>query len=187
MNNKKVLQSTFQAMAFTIHTYSNSHTYTHMYTHTHAHAHTHPWACTRTCTCTHTHPHTPTHMILNNASAFRGVVQKGTLWTCKVRAFKIDAAIWNAFLKCGYGMSPPQPGRLLLRIIWFLPKMRKASSKERWVRTHVSFRESHWTLSTYLPHSRLGLTRSHLGLLHLCLSQNSEPATEKVSESRHQF
>ena len=66
-----------------------------------------------------------------------------------VCVFKIDAAIRNAFPKCICGASPLQTGRLLLqigrllpRIGKFFPKKREASSKERWVRTHISFRNA---------------------------------------------
>ena len=61
---------------------------------------------------------------------------------CTVRVFKIDAAIRNAFPKCVCGATPPQTGRLLPRIGKFFPKNRKASSEERWVRTHISFRNA---------------------------------------------
>ena len=71
-------------------------------------------------------------------------------------SLKIDAAIWNTFLKCVCGASPPQTGRLfpqigrllpqigrlLPRIVRFLPKTRKASSEECWVRTHICFRNA---------------------------------------------
>ena len=110
-----------------------------------------------------------------------------------VRIFKIDAVIWNTFPKCLCGTSPPQTRRLLMqigrlhprivrllpRIIRFLPKMWKASSVEHWVRTHISFQESHWTLFTYLPRSHLGLLRSRLGLPCLCLSRNFGPVRER--------
>ena len=77
--------------------------------------------------------------------------KKGTLeWsTLKVRVFKIDAAIRNAFPKCVCGVTPPQTGRLLPkigrllpRIGKFFPKNRKASSEECWVRTRISFRNA---------------------------------------------
>ena len=59
----------------------------------------------------------------------------------------------------------------------FFPKKQKASSEERWVRTHISF----WNtvrLRLCIFHIRvLGLPHSRLGLLCLCLSQNSGPAT----------
>jgi len=55
-----------------------------------------------------------------------------------VRVFKIDAAIWNAFLKCVCGVTPSQTGRLLPKMgrLFFrrsgrlLPKKRKASSED---------------------------------------------------------
>ena len=97
-----------------------------------------------------------------------------------VRVFKIDAAIRNAFPKYVCGATPPQTGRLLPkigrllpRIGKFFPKNRKASSEERWVRTHISFRNGAASL-TYLPRSRLGLPR-------LRLSRISGPATEGFS------
>ena len=66
----------------------------------------------------------------------------GFLSRCMVRVFKIDAAIRNDFPKCVCGATPPQTGRLLPRIGKFFPKNRKASSEERWVRTHISFRNA---------------------------------------------
>ena len=66
-----------------------------------------------------------------------------------VRVFKIDAAIQNAFPRCVCSATPPQTGRLLLkigrllpRIGKFFPKNRKASSEERLVRTHISFQNA---------------------------------------------
>ena len=38
--------------------------------------------------------------------------------------------------------KPPQTGRLLPRIGRLFLKKRKASSKERWIRTHISFRNA---------------------------------------------
>ena len=72
-----------------------------------------------------------------------------TTWMHTVRVFKIDAAIRNAFPKCVCGATPlqtrrllPKIGRLLPRIGKFFLKNRKASSEERWVRTHISFRNA---------------------------------------------
>jgi len=105
-----------------------------------------------------------------------------------VRVFKIDAAIWNAFPKCVCGATPPQTGRLLPkngrllpRIGKFFPKNRKASSEERWVRTHITFQNAVQLLLTYLPRSRLDLPCSRLGLPCLHLSRNSGQATEGFS------
>jgi len=110
-----------------------------------------------------------------------------------VCVFKIDATIRNAFPKCICGATPPQTrrllpkiGRLLPRIWKFFPKNRKASSKERLVRTHKFPKHGAASL-TYIPRLRLDLPRSRLGLPRLRLSRNSGPATEGLSNRSINF
>ena len=78
-----------------------------------------------------------------------------------VRVFKIDAANQNAFPKCLCGTSLPQPEGFF----------RKSEGV---------FRESEtWCSFAYVSSaSHLDLLRLRLGLSHLHLSRNFEPATE---------
>jgi len=52
---------------------------------------------------------------------------------------KNDTDIQNIFPKCVCGEAVLQIGRGLPGFGRFLPKKQKASSKERWVHTHIHF------------------------------------------------
>ena len=107
------------------------------------------------------------------------------LWDT-VRVKKNDADIRNAFPKCVYGAAPAANWKASSGNRRLLPKKRKASSEERWVWTHISFRN---VVQLHLRIFRgcVCVFRSCVCVFRAALITEKQNSNGKVSANARQF